>query len=220
MSDEWTEQDARAWLDQGFTWLKEQWQEDPDRGWRELESGLLAALGVSDKENNVVVAALFTKVEEKDDDDGIYEMFTTEEQETELVDHLLGVWREDQASQAEEVADDTDDTDNTDDQVDTTKPYWDGERWLEYDEASGEWVPSAGDGSPASDQDSEQTAEQDAESEDVAAEPEQASADIVEKIAAPALAEAMANSAAVRDLSNEERDALLGEVVAARMATR
>lgn len=215
MSDEWTEQDARDWLVQGFTWLKEQWQEDPDRSWSDLDSGLLGALGVQGKDDHVVVAALFAKVEEKNDDDGVYEMFTTEEQETELIDHLLEVWREDQASaaQAEEVAAATD---GTDDQIDTTKPYWNGEQWLEYDETSGEWVPSAEAGSPAA----EPAAGEAAVPDDAAAEPEQVSADIVAKIAAPALAEAMTSSAAVRDLSNEERHALLGEVVAARMATR
>ena len=194
--DEWTEQDVRDWLGAGFTWLKGQWEEDPDKSWDDLSSGLLGQLQAT--EENAVVAALLEKVGEKDDDDAIYAMFTNEEEEKTLLDELVAVWQEDQASteEAGEAAADAD-------QVDTSQPYWDGEQWLKYDEASGEWLPTEDAG---------------AASEATAA-PEQVSADVAEKIAAPALAEAMANSEALRGLSADERNALLGEVIAARMST-
>jgi hypothetical protein len=182
-----------------FTWLTEEWR-GTDQTWAEMQPGFLARMGLSDSSSDGEVENLFHRIDD--------ELTSDDERWRALVDESLreSTFPELYTAADEPVADDVDVAEAAPDR------FWDGERWLVLDTERNEWVPA--DAEPATDE-----AVQSVEA--VEAGPDEPAAvvgSVVDDIATPALAELVAEMPELAGLSADELTALLGDVLAERLA--
>jgi hypothetical protein len=216
-----------SWLDSGFAWLQENWVEQE---WSEVLGGFLAALGLAGAADDPVVHALVAEIEVLPAEDQRATVLDAGAR-AELVQHALGAGGEraadgsaDAAAPAAAPA-----SDATDAAAEVEPVYVEGTGWMRWDPDTQAWVateaeaPAAASSaaapapaaSPAAGESPDAAAPPAAEP---AQEPAQVAAQVAEQIVLPALTEALAAAPQLAELSAEELNRLMSEVLAERLA--
>ena len=193
-----------------FRWLTEQWR-GSDQPWSELRDGFLEQLGLQDSSADPEVENLFRRIDEE---------LTSEDER----------WRTltDESAREQFFPELYPESEQADDEVapsDEPERYWNGERWYVLDAERQEWVPEDGEvDDDAGGDGGGEVADEVADEEDGGAgeadteEPAVIVGGIVDDIAAPALAEAVAAVPELAGRSADELNALLSDVLAERLA--
>lgn len=191
----------KATLETAFAWLTTQWEESGEKTWADLNEGFVVQLGFTDAAKHPVIVDFKKHVDELRIDgerDEQHDLLVDKDARDKVLGPLIDDWE--------------------------TTHRWIDERWVVWHADKNEWLTR--DGEPLEDDQAEDATEDAAATEESADatedikrdDPEAVAGDLVLKIIAPAIGQAVDKSPELAGLDPEERHSLAVRVTTEQLA--